>query len=172
MMDEDFDDDDDDDDEQEVFPLDDLSAELSEIVALLRGELPGLPSRELQRIAPCLYVLERLPRSTPSILFTLTIGLADRSPEVQTSGGITNAWADIDYEENILSFRTGAHHYSPTVGGDTESSIVFECFTGGDRRGSLRRWLASARSLLAQGATIECDGDGLEGEFSWPDEDE
>lgn len=61
-------------------------------------------------------------------------------------------WADITVSEDNFSLGLGEHFYDPTVGGDTETRIVFETQAGGNwPEGDIDDWLPVANVISADG---------------------
>jgi hypothetical protein len=63
----------------------------------------------------------------------------------------------IKISENEFRLGVGEHLYDPTVGGDTETRIVFEADAGGEwTEGDIDDWLPVASTIASEGqATAE-----------------
>jgi hypothetical protein len=62
------------------------------------------------------------------------------------------SWADITVSEDNFSLGLGEHFYDPTVGGDTETRIVFETQAGGNGpEGNIDDWLPVANVIATDG---------------------
>jgi hypothetical protein len=128
----------------------------------VRGELETMRPGDLRAAASVLLALERLPLVTPGVVVTFGFKIQD---------GCELEWADVGFGDDEFRLTVGQHFYDPSVGGDTESKVVFEAFAGGDREGSIDRWLEAARGLAKRGVVSAEDYSELE-EGDWRDDGE
>jgi hypothetical protein len=108
------------------------------IIALVRRRLRYLRPRELRSAATILLALERLPAVTDGVVVTFGFSYRD---------GGNLSWANIGFADGEFRLDSGEHFYEPTVGGDTESTCLFEAYAGGGRSGNIRDWLEVAEGL-------------------------
>lgn len=140
-----------------------LSAEdapkIERIVLLIRAHLARMSPAQIHVAAALLLALERLPSATPGV--QATFGFTE--PNVDGNYG----WADIRIDEDEFQLGVGEHFYTPGVGGDTESRIVFG--TQSDtpwREGDIDDWLEVA-SLIASAGEISCEDGSAHDELDW-----
>ena len=129
------------DHEPERFPLgeEDLEA-VAEIVKLIRSRMSSMTPADLRATATVLLALERLPLATPDLSVSLEFSTPDRDGN--------RGWADLELDGSEFRLGAGQRFYSPSVGGDTESRIVFETRAGSDwQRGDIVEWLATAQAI-------------------------
>jgi len=150
-----------------TFPLDPEGDPIGELSWLIRQHLPTQTAANIYRLSICILALERLPKNTPNVDFTITIDLRDYDAEIH--GGITCRWVNLQITETWIKLGEGFHNYDPKVGGDTESSEMFSCSIDGYRKGDFDNWLDEARALLSRGSDISIEGDELPDDFPWDD---
>ena len=113
------------------------------VIEFVRKQLPAMSPGHIRSAAGVLLALERLPAMTAGI--QITFGFVQHN----TNGNY--GWADISISESELRLGIGEHYYDPSVGGDTESRILFEAVAGGDSaEGDIddwRQWTACAHSI-------------------------
>ena len=129
------------DHEPERFHLgeEDLEA-VAEIVKLIRSRMSSMTPADLRATATVLLALERLPRATPGLSVSLEFSTPDRDGN--------RGWADLELDDREFRLGAGERFYSPSVGGDTVSRIVFETRAGSDwQRGDIIDWLPTAQSI-------------------------
>lgn len=136
------------------FPLslEDIS-KLTNVIKLIREQLPSMTPNHIRSASAVLRALERLPNTTPGI--QVTFGF------VQRHTGGNYGWADISLSEDEFRLGIGEHFYDPTVGGDTESRNAFEALAGAhSAEGDIDDWLPVAENLSAgAGVSVEDDSD-------------
>jgi hypothetical protein len=86
---------------------------------------------------------------------------------IQPSMDGNYAWADIRINEDSFSLSLGEHFYTPEVGGDTESRIVFETQSGTQwRAGDIGEWLEVA-SWIASTGRVTWDDYSAHDDIDW-----
>lgn len=169
-----LDDDTDEPEEPEVdstrFPLlDDEHFLIAELNKRLRSllQLPYVSGNTIRQIGTVLFALERMPRATPGI--AVAFSLVYRFNHESTG-------CDLFISESEFRLETGGNAYSPEVGSDSYSNIVFEMETSGFRRGSADSfevigWLNQFDEVLNLGVRIEIDYLGDDDDVDWSAED-
>jgi hypothetical protein len=127
------------------FPLTAEDAlKIKQIVALIRSSLAHMSPADIHVAAAVLLALERLPATTPGVQATFGF--------VQPNVDGNYSWADIRFDEEGFRLSVGEHFYTPDVGGDTESRIVFETQSGTQwREGDIGEWLEVASWIASMG---------------------
>jgi hypothetical protein len=133
--------------------------QIEQIVALVREHFGGMSPVDIHVAAAVLFALERLPAPTPGVQTTFGF--------IQPSMDGNYAWADITISEDSFSLSLGEHFYTPEVGGDTESRIVFETQSGTQwRAGDIGEWLEVA-SWIASTGRVTWDDYSAHDDIDW-----
>jgi hypothetical protein len=142
------------------FPLSAADAvKIEQIIALVRQQLARMSPAGLHVAAAVLLALERLPSTTPGV--QATFGFSQ--PNVDGN----YAWVDIRIDEEEFHLGVGEHFYTPDVGGDTESRVVFETQSGTRwREGDIDSWLEVA-SFIAPAGEVTFEDDSAHDELDW-----
>lgn len=126
--------------EEEIFPLSrDQLAVIEQICFLIRHQIFMMSPDFLRRATIALLVLERLPKASDGIQFTVGWMTPRNDGNYE--------WVDllISYEEIHASI--GRHLYSPDIGGETQSENIFSITRTGNEFGSLSEWLCRVRAI-------------------------
>jgi hypothetical protein len=135
---------------------------IEQIVDLIREHFAGMSPVDIHVAAAVLLALDRLPASTPGVQTTFGF--------IQPSMDGNYAWADIRINEDSFSLSLGEHFYTPEVGGDTESRIVFNTQSGTQRRaGDIGEWLEVA-SWIASTGRVSWDDYSAHDDIDWLDD--
>lgn len=127
------------------YPLDDVEVYWASCIASLFVDKASSMSPRVMRSASALILaLRRMPLATPGIDMRIGFRTADRDGNW--------SWVDVEISEYEFRLSLGHHHYDPSVGGDTDSSVIFEAAAGSDRSfGSIDDWLDMASSIAEEG---------------------
>ena len=133
------------DSEELDFPLGEVDMHPISCVATLFTEQASSMSPRVMRAASALILaLHRMPQATPGI--DMRIGFRTANQDGNWS------WVDVEISELEFRLSLGHHHYDPSVGGDTYSTVVFETNVGSDRTtGNIDDWLECAYSIAEDG---------------------
>jgi hypothetical protein len=135
--------------------------QIEQVVALIRRYLAGMSPVDLHVAAAVLLALDRLPATTPGVQATFGF--------IQPSMDGNYAWADIRIDEDSFSLSLGEHFYTPEIGGDTESRIVFQTQSGAQwREGDIGEWLEVA-SWIASTGRVSWDDYSAHDDIDWLD---
>jgi hypothetical protein len=127
--------------------------QIGKVIELVRNRLSSMTPSNLRAAASVLLALERLPATTPGIqvIFGFT------QPNIDGNYG----WVDIKISETEFRLGVGEHFYDPpingegattSVGGETDTRIVFEAQAGNDwREGDIEDWLPVANVIAFDG---------------------
>ena len=149
--------------EELYFPLGEVDLyPVSCIASLFTDQASSMSPRVMRAASALILALRRMPRATPGI--DLRIGFRTANQNGNWS------WVDVEISEHEFRLSVGHHHYDPSVGGDTESTVVFEAYVGSDRTtGNIDDWLHWAYTIAEEGHPClegDCsDHDLLDGFF-------
>ena len=133
--------------------------DLAPVSALIRRHLRHMTAPEIRSAAVVLRALERLPYATPGAC----VRFGFSTP--RASGNYS--WADVEFFDPEFRLSLGAHFYDADVGGDTESSVAFECVAGsGTGGGDIREWLVEAERI-AEFRTYTADDESDHETIDW-----
>lgn len=133
------------DSEELGFPLGEVDMHpISCIASLFADQASSMSPRVMRAASALILALHRMPLATPGIDLRMGFRTADQDGN----------WSWVDVEISELEFRlsVGHHHYDPSIGGDTDSTVVFETYVGSDRTtGCVDDWLQWAYSIAEEG---------------------
>lgn len=151
----DFEDDEGDGEEDslELFPF--FSHEKSyvdQIIRLVKQTLcyAEYDAQEIRSVARLLLALQRLPLPTPGIDVVFDVGIRYGEELVYYSLAVT---------QSHIELKQGGVAYSPQVGSDSYSSVVFEIARDGDRgpEYALEEWIDGSQNLVSEQGEVSIE---------------